>query len=115
MQNKGAHENFAQFRVPGDQHPQFLGAEFEKLAGLGHAPDHQTTLAGNHGHFPSELARFVQRDHPLTVKGRLHDLHTAGEQHIERNRRIARLEQDIVPLHLAYAPQGANTVDLFFG
>ncbi len=115
MQNKGAHENFAQFRIPGDQHPQVPGAEFKKLAGLSHAPDHQTTLAGDHGHLAGELSRFVQRDHPFAIKGRLHDFHAAREQDIERNRRVARLEQDVAAPHLAQAPQGANTVDLFSG
>ena len=100
-QNKCTHENFAQFRIPGDQHPQVLGAESEKLTALGHTPDHQAARAGNHGHFPGELARLVQRDHPLAVKGWLHDLHTAREQDVERNRGVARLEQDLAAPHLA--------------
>ena len=52
-QNKDAHENLAQFHIPGDQAPRkFSGAELEKLARLGHATDHQTTSAGNNGHSP---------------------------------------------------------------
>ena len=78
-----------------------VSADFEKLAGLGHASAHQAALPGDHGHLAGKFARAVRGDRALAVQGRLHDFHASREQHEERNVRIVGFEQDFAAMDAA--------------
>ena len=92
-----AHEDLAQFGVPGDEGAQPFAGQFEKFTGLGDAAEHEAALAGNHGHFSGELARTVLCDGALAGKIRLDDLHGPGQQDEKRHVGVAGREK-----HLAW-------------
>jgi hypothetical protein len=114
-QNEGTHENFAEFRIPGDDGSQIIAAHFQKFARLSHPPPYQAAATRDHGDFPGEFARPMLNDQVFPVQIRLNDFQASREQHEKWDVAVARLKQDVAHFHFPNFAAGTNTIDLVGG
>src|SRR6266481_7543534 len=114
-QDEGPHKNLAQLGVLGNQRPQAICTQFQKLTWLGDAAAHKSAPPGDHGHLTGEITGAVCGYGALAPKIRLHDLHASGEQDEKRNIRVVRFKQDFTLLDLTDLAARADAADLGCG
>ena len=114
-QNEGTHEDFAEFRISGDESSQIIAAHFQKFAGLTYAAPYEAPAARDHRDFSGEFARPMLNDQLLAPQVRLDDFQASREQHEKRNVAVTRLKQDVANFHFPNLAGRTNTVDLVGG
>jgi hypothetical protein len=94
---------------------QAVARQFQEFAGFRYAAAHETAASGDHGDFSGELARPVSCNQVFACEIRLHDLHSSGKEHVERNVLIAGFEEYVACGDLPRPATGTNAIDLGSG